>query len=81
MEYMFSVYERAVSVLSCSWALQTDLDERLRCAPLSELSTADLQSLVGTLEDGWVSSQIKVAAGEKLKPCSGQWISPSHRVV
>ena len=81
MEYMYSVYERAVFVLSRSWAVETDLEERLRCAPLAELSAADLKLLVHILEDGWVSSELKVAAGEKVKPCRGQWVSPSHRAA
>lgn len=55
MVFMFSLYERALPVLSSLWLSQKVLDERLqtRCAPMAELSGAELQTLRTTLTKGW----------------------------
>lgn len=62
MTFMTLVYERTLYLLSYSWALQKDLDERLWCTPLADLSTIELRTLCSSLQDGWGRLEIEISA-------------------
>ena len=79
MSIVASKYEQASFLLSCSWALQVNVEERIWTASLADLSTNELQDLRLKLQDAWGATEIKAAAGSKLKPSSRTWITPSQR--
>lgn len=79
MEFINSHYSAALFYLSRSWALQVDVGERIRTSPLSELSLQELQLLRLKLQSGWGATEIKHSEGEKVKPSSRAWITPTHR--
>lgn len=68
MAWIATKYEGAFFILSCSWALQVDVSKRLRLAPLSDLSSLELQSLCSKLQAGWGVTQVELAVGVKLQP-------------
>lgn len=76
---MRKMYEENLELFSHSWLLYDPIPERLRTAPLQDLSVEELAELRTVLTAGWGGTELtpfEVAAHEDITKI---WVSPLFR--
>jgi len=77
-EFVVSRFDYYVAKLSKSWELLEPMSQRLRTAPLVELSSLELEGHVAKLHGGW-GVEATVPSGTDWKYMDLVWVTPSMR--
>ena len=77
-EFVVSRFDYYVAMLSKSWELLEPMTQRLRTAPLAELSTWELEGHVAQLHGGW-GVEATVPLGADWRNMDRVWVTPSMR--